>query len=103
MTDQPSMAAPSGAGGESDSDVPGRTKGRGFASKALEAAHASRLAVLVLKRRDQVVFATTCLIALFSIAAYCAKTSHWRGEPIELDRQVAHELDYRIELNGASW
>jgi competence protein ComEA len=64
---------------------------------------ASRFWVLALKHRDQLLFAVLCLIALISMAVYCGRTSHWGADPIELDRQPAHQLDYRIELNSASW
>ncbi len=35
--------------------------------------------------------------------AYYLRTSRWLAEPVELDRQAEHILDYQIELNEATW
>ncbi len=37
------------------------------------------------------------------MGAYCLRTSHWGAEPIELERQAQHKLDFKIELNSATW
>ena len=37
------------------------------------------------------------------MAVYCGRIGYWGAAPIELERQSAHQLDYRIELNSASW
>jgi DNA uptake protein ComE-like DNA-binding protein len=63
----------------------------------------TRPAVISLRDRDQVLFAVMCVFALLSLAAYCGKTSHWGADSIELARQSAHELDYRVELNSSCW
>jgi len=52
---------------------------------------------------DQVLLGSACAIALACMAAYCLRTSHWGSDPIELERQPQHELDYKIELNSATW
>jgi competence ComEA-like helix-hairpin-helix protein len=66
-------------------------------------AAAGSVGVIVLKRRDQFLFAATCLVALAVLAVYYARTSNWGAAPIELHRQPAQSLDYQIELNSASW
>ncbi|GEM_PF-899493 len=63
----------------------------------------ARTSPLPLRLRDQVVFAAACAAAVVAIAAYYAKTSRWGAEPIELDRQPARVLDYKIDLNSATW
>jgi competence ComEA-like helix-hairpin-helix protein len=56
-----------------------------------------------LRSRDQVLFAAVCLVALFSLTYYTARTGHWGSESIRLDRDNTRALEYRIELNSASW
>lgn len=53
--------------------------------------------------RDQILLGVACAVALLFMAVYCARTSHWGADPIELERQPQHELDYKIELNSATW
>lgn len=60
-------------------------------------------AILPFRFRDQVFFAFICLTALISMVAYCARTSHWGAEDIELQRQARQAYDYKIELNSATW
>ena len=58
---------------------------------------------LPLRTRDQVLLAAVSGIALLAMAAYCVRSSHWGADPIELDRQPEHRLDYKIDLNSATW
>src|SRR5262249_27727410 len=58
---------------------------------------------LPLRTRDQVLLAAVSAIALAAMAVYCVRSSHWGADPIELDRQAAHLLDYKIDLNSATW
>jgi competence protein ComEA len=60
-------------------------------------------AALALRDRDQVLLVIVCVLALLSIIAYWGRTSHWGADSIELGRNPARQLDYRIELNSASW
>jgi competence protein ComEA len=53
--------------------------------------------------RDQLLLAVACAVALLFMAIYCVRTSNWGTDPIELDRQPQHELDYKIDLNSATW
>jgi competence protein ComEA len=53
--------------------------------------------------RDQLLLGVACAVALLFMAVYCVRTSHWGTDPIELDRQPQHELDYKIDLNSATW
>lgn len=53
--------------------------------------------------RDQILLGSACAIALAFMAVYCVRTSHWGADPIELERQPQHELDYKIDLNSATW
>jgi competence protein ComEA len=56
-----------------------------------------------LRMRDQILLACVSAVALIAMAAYCVRTSRWGADPIEIERQPEHELDYRIELNNATW
>src|SRR5262245_43435742 len=49
--------------------------------------------------RDQILLGSACAIAIAFMVAYCVRTSRWGRDPIELERQPRHELDYKIELN----
>ena len=42
-------------------------------------------------------------IALVCMGVYCVRTSHWGADPIELERQPERTLDYKIDLNAATW
>ena len=53
--------------------------------------------------RDQALLAGVSAVALVAMMAYWARTSHWGADPIELERQPENVLDYRIELNSATW
>lgn len=59
--------------------------------------------VVALKGRDQQLFAAVVIVALIALLTYCGRTGHWGAESIELERQPAQDLSYRIELNSASW
>jgi competence protein ComEA len=37
------------------------------------------------------------------MAVYCGRVGRWGADPIELDRQPQHELDFKIDLNSATW
>lgn len=56
-----------------------------------------------LRRSDQILFGVACVAALVAMTAYCTKLSHWGAEPIELERLPEHVLDFKIELNSATW
>ena len=58
---------------------------------------------LPLRIRDQIVLAVISALALFFMVVYCVRTSRWGMQPIELERQPEHVLDYKIELNTATW
>ncbi len=58
---------------------------------------------LPFRNRDQILFAIACTVALFCMATYCVRTSRWGADPIELERQPEHVLDYKIDLNSATW
>lgn len=53
--------------------------------------------------RDQILLGVACAIALLFMAIYCVRISHWGADPIELERQPQHVLDYKIDLNSATW
>ena len=53
--------------------------------------------------RDQILLGVACAIALLFMAIYCVRVSHWGADPIELERQPQHVLDYKIDLNSATW
>lgn len=53
--------------------------------------------------RDQTLLGAICAIAVLCMAVYCVRTSHWGVDPIELERQPQRELDYKIDLNVATW
>ena len=53
--------------------------------------------------RDQLLLGGACAVALLFIAIYCVRIGHWGADPIELERQPRHELDYKIDLNSATW
>ena len=57
----------------------------------------------LLRFRDQALLAGVSAVALAAMMVYCMRTSHWGADPIELERQPEHVLDYQIELNSATW
>ncbi|MBI3469298.1 MAG: helix-hairpin-helix domain-containing protein [Planctomycetes bacterium] len=57
----------------------------------------------LLRYRDQALLAGVSALALVGMTGYYVRTSHWGAEPIELQRQPEHVLEYRIDLNSATW
>src|SRR5262245_8755220 len=56
-----------------------------------------------LKDRDQRLFAAATGLGVIALVCYCGRTGHWGADAIELERQPAQRLSYRIDLNSATW
>jgi competence protein ComEA len=56
-----------------------------------------------LTHADQLVLALLSTIMLLLLAVYCARLSKWGASPIEIEHFDPQQLDFRIEVNSATW
>ena len=42
-------------------------------------------------------------LALLCLAGYCLRVGGWGADPIDLERQAEHLLDFKIDINAATW
>lgn len=61
------------------------------------------LAQWILTRRDQLVVAVGLSIILVLTTAHWIRLSNWGRQTVEIDRQVARQYDYRIDINASTW
>jgi competence protein ComEA len=52
---------------------------------------------------DQFVLAFVCLVTLGLLVAYWARATRWGAVPIEIDRAKPQTLDFRLDVNSATW
>lgn len=57
----------------------------------------------VLTNRDQLVVAIGLSIILVLTTAHWIRLSNWGRQTVEIDRQVARQYDYRININDSTW
>ena len=79
---------PNGSSGTNDSSTP----------PANEAASS-----FWLSHSDQAIFAVISLVMLAVLAAYWVRVTRWGTVPIEIDRLPQRQVEYRIEVNSATW
>ncbi len=56
-----------------------------------------------LSHSDQAVFAVVLLVMLALLSAYWLRVTRWGTIPIEIDRLPARNVEYRIDVNSATW
>jgi competence protein ComEA len=49
------------------------------------------------------VLAFVCAVGLGLLVAYWARSTRWGSVPIEIDRVQARKLDFRLDVNAATW
>lgn len=57
----------------------------------------------VLTHRDQLVVAIGLTIILILTTTHWIRLSNWGRQTVEIDRHVARQYDYRIDINDSSW
>ncbi len=56
-----------------------------------------------LSHSDQAIFAVVLLVTLALLAAYWLRVTRWGTVPIEIDRLPQRQVEYRIDVNSATW
>jgi competence protein ComEA len=56
-----------------------------------------------LSHSDQAIFAVILLVMLVLLAAYWVRVTRWGTVPIEIDRLPQRQVEYRIDVNSATW
>jgi competence protein ComEA len=56
-----------------------------------------------LSHSDQAIFAVVLFVMLALLAAYWVRVTRWGTVPIEIDRLPQRQVEYRIDVNSATW
>ena len=56
-----------------------------------------------LSHSDQAIFAVVLFVMLALLAAYWLRVTRWGTVPIEIDRLPQRQVEYRIDVNSATW
>jgi len=63
----------------------------------------SPLAAFGLTSRDQLVLAVLAVVTVGLMLVHWARLSGWGTEPVEIERLEAETLNYKIDINTATW
>jgi competence protein ComEA len=56
-----------------------------------------------LSHSDQAIFAVVLFVMLGLLTAYWLRVTRWGSVPIEIDRLSQRQVEYRIDVNSATW